>query len=174
PGVPAQEKVVVITVAERLPQYLDIKGGFGSADGVRVAFEYGHRNLGGEAIQLTLRSQLALRPPFLISEPVVRENYSQLDVLDMLERRNTATLAFPEIGLGPLFRFELEFLDLGQNQRDFIQRRDAGVVRLLFRPRRPYLVTLGGTIELNDVYIIGGSGLDEVAPDVRVPEGRSV
>jgi len=174
PGVPAQEKVVVITVAERLPQYLDIKGGFGSADGVRVAFEYGHRNLGGEAIQLTLRSQLALRPPFLISEPDVRENYSQLDVLDMLERRNTATLAFPEIGLGPLFRFEVEFLDLGQNQRDFIQRRDAGVVRLLFRPRRPYLVTLGGTIELNDVYIIGGSGLDEVAPDVRVPEGRSV
>lgn len=174
PGVPAKEKVVVITVTERLPQYLDIKGGFGSVDGFRIGFEYGHRNLGGEAIQLTLRSQLALRPPFLIAEADVREKYRALSNLERLERRNTVTLAFPEIGLGPLFRFEVEFLDLGENQRDFIHTRDAGVIRLLFRPRRPYLLQVGGTVELNDATILGDRGLEDIAPDVRVPEGRSV
>lgn len=179
PGVPAREKVVVVTVAERLPQYLDTKGGFGSVDGFRIGFEYGHRNLGGEAIQLTLRSQLALRPPFLIAEKDVRLKYQQLSDLERLERRNTLTWAFPEIGLGPLFRFEVELLDLLDNARDFSHTRDASLVRLLFRPRRQYLFTVGGTIEINEATILGGESLLEYARDnpaqnIRVPEGRSV
>lgn len=179
PGVPAREKVVVVTVAERLPQYLDMKGGFGSVDGFRIGFEYGHRNLGGEAIQLTLRSQLALRPPFLIAEKDVRLKYQQLSDLERLERRNTLTWAFPEIGLGPLFRFEIELLDLLDNARDFSHTRDAALVRLLFRPRRQYLFSVGGTIELNDATILGGERLLDYARDnpgqnIRVPEGRSI
>lgn len=179
PGVPAKEKVVVVTVAERMPQYLDMKGGFGSGDGFRVGFEYGHRNLGGEAIQLTLRSQLALRPPFLIAEKDVRAKYQQLSDLERLERRNTLTWAFPEIGLGPLFRFEVELLDLLDNARDFSHTRDASLIRLLFRPRRQYLFTVGGTIEINEARILGGESLldyaqDNPAQNIRVPEGRSI
>ncbi len=179
PGVPAREKVVVVTVAERLPQYLDMKGGFGSVDGFRIGFEYGHRNLGGEAIQLTLRSQLALRPPFLIAEKDVRLKYQQLSDLERLERRNTLTWAFPEIGLGPLFRFEVELLDLLDNARDFSHTRDAALVRLLFRPRRQFLFSVGGTIELNDATILGGERLLDYAREnpgqnIRVPEGRSI
>lgn len=178
-GIPAREKVVVITVNERLPQYLDIKGGFASIDGFRVGFEYGHRNLGGEAIQLTLRSQLALRPPFLIAEKDVRIKYQELTDIERLERRNTITLAFPEIGLGPLFRFEVELLDLLDNARDFTQTRDAAVVRLLYRPRRVYLFQLGGTVELNNARILGGDSLLEYVQEnpgqnIRIPEGRSV
>lgn len=179
PGVPAREKVVVVTVAERLPQYLDTKGGFGSGDGFRIGFEYGHRNLGGEAIQLTLRSQLALRPPFLIAEKDVRLKYQQLSDLERLERRNTLTWAFPEIGLGPLFRFEVELLDLLDNARDFSHTRDAALVRLLFRPHRQYLFTVGGTIEINEATILGGESLLDYAREnptqnIRVPEGRSI
>lgn len=179
PGVPAREKVVVITVSERLPQYLDMKGGFGSGDGFRIAFEYGHRNLGGEAIQLTLRSQLALRPPFLIAEKDVRQKYQQLSDLQRLERRNTVTLAFPEIGLGPLFRFEVELLDLLDNARDFSHTRDSAALRLLFRPRRKYVFSVGGTIELNDATILGGESLldyvqQNPSQNIRYPEGRSI
>lgn len=179
PGVPAREKVVVVTVSERLPQYLDIKGGFGSEDGFRIGFEYGHRNLGGEAIQLTVRSQLALRPPFLIAEKDVRQKYQQLSDLQRLERRNTITLAFPEIGLGPLFRFEVELLDLLDNARDFSHTRDSAAVRLLFRPRRQYVFSVGGTIELNEATILGGESLldyvqDNPGQNIRFPEGRSV
>lgn len=179
PGVPAREKVVVVTLSERQPQYLDIKGGFGSGDGFRVGFEYGHRNLGGEAIQLTLRSQLGLRPQFLIAEKDVRQKYQDLSDLDRLERRNTVTLAFPEIGLGPLFRFEVELLDLHDNARDFIHTRDSTALRLLFRPRRAYVFSVGGTVELNDAKILGGQSLEAYAQDnpgqnIRVPEGRSI
>ena len=66
PGVAARKKVVVITVTEKRNHYLDIKGGFATGDGFRIGFEYGHRNLGGRAIAMTLRSQLGLRPPGLI------------------------------------------------------------------------------------------------------------
>ncbi len=177
PGVPAREKVVVVTLVERLPQYLDTKGGFGTADGFRIGFEYGHRNLGGEAIQLVVRSQLSLLPTFLIPERDVREKYERdlNTLLDQLARRNTVTLAFPDIGLGPLFRFEVELLDLHANQRDFSQTRDSAAVRLIFLPRRQYLVQLGGTVELNDVTILENEVVSmEDNPVILVPEGRSV
>lgn len=174
PGVPAREKVVVVTVVERLPQYLDIKGGFGTADGFRIGFEYGHRNLGGEAIQLVLRSQLSLRPSFLIVEQDVRDKYDRdLGTLaKRLVRRNTITLAFPEIGLGPLFRFEVEALDMRQNQRDFTQTRDSGALRLLFLPRRQYLLQLGATVEYNQVEILQTDAPPD--PNLLIPEGNSV
>ncbi|HSC87511.1 MAG TPA: POTRA domain-containing protein, partial [Polyangiaceae bacterium] len=175
PGIPARDKVVVVTVSERPQQYLDVKGGFSTGEGFRVAFEYGHRNLGGEAIQLTLRSQLAIRPLILIFEDDVRAKYAQLEqekgLIALLERRNTITLAFPEIGLGPLFRFEVEGLDAHTNQRDFAQTRDAGILRLLFRPDRPFLYQLGATVELNNADIFSRQSLAGV---VRVPEGQSV
>jgi outer membrane protein assembly factor BamA len=188
PGVPARRKVVVVTVTERLPQYLDIKGGFATADGFRVGFEYGHRNLGGQAIALTLRSQLAIRPTGLIPEDDVRARYEaalregSLNGADMLERRNTLTVGFPEIGLGPLFRFEVELLDVRDNNRDFGLTRDAGVVRLAFLPARSWWMQLGATVERNDAAIIGAEdqrgALEDYVRDnegsVRVPEGVSL
>lgn len=179
PGVPAKHKVVLVQVTERMPQYLDTKAGFASADGFRLGFEYGHRNLGGSAVRLTLRSQLALRPLFLITEKDVREKYQELSALELLERRNTITLAFPDIGLGPLFSFEAELLDLRSNERDYSHARDAAVLRLLFIPSRQYQVNLAGTVELNDAQILGGDSLLEYVKDnpgvpIRVPEGRSI
>ncbi len=175
PGIPARDKVVVVTVSERPAQYVDVKGGFSTGEGFRVAFEYGHRNLGGSAIQFTMRSQLGIRPLVLIFEDDVRAKYAKLEqekgLLALLERRNTITLGFPEIGLGPLFRFEVEGLDAHTNQRDFAQTRDAGILRLLFRPDRPFLYQLGATVELNDADIFSRQTLAGV---VRVPEGQSV
>lgn len=185
PGVPAREKVVVVTVNERPSQYVDIKGGFSTGEGFRIGFEYGHRNLGGEAIQLTARSQLGIRPPILIVEDDVRLKYEQLSLGELLERRNTLTVAFPETGLGPLFRLEIEGLDAHTNQRDFAQTRDAGIVRLLFRPEREWFFQTGATVELNEARIFfTGDARDSLEdfirenPDfgrtIRVPEGRSV
>lgn len=186
PGVPARDKVLVVTVSERLSQYLDVKGGFATGEGFRIGFEYGHRNLGGEAIQLTVRSQLGIRPPVLIAEEDVRLKYEQLNLGELLERRNTVTLAFPETGLGPLFRLEVEGLDAHTNQRDFAQTRDAGIVRLIFRPHRQYWFQTGATVELNNARIFfaedeSKSSLEEYVqanPEfsrmIRVPEGQSV
>lgn len=194
PGLPAKDKVVVVTVAERTPQYLDVRGGFSTGEGVRIGFEYGHRNVGGEAIQLTLRSQLGIRPLLLIFEDDVREKYESLALGDLLERRNTATVSFPEIGLGPLFRLDVEGLDAHTNQRDFSQNRDAGILRLSFRPHMSWFFQTGATVELNEARILfaerdldgdgvidGRQNLEDFVQEnpefgrtIRVPEGQSL
>lgn len=183
PRVPAREKVVVVTVSERMPQYLDVKGGFSTGDGFRIGFEYGHRNLGGQAIQLTLRSQLGLRPAFLIVEPDVRARYEAAlsDLAKLLERRNSISLSLPETGLGPHFRFELEALDYRDNQRDYSITRDALQPRLLYRPSRRWTYALRASVERNDVSLLAltedREDFEEIAqdnPSIRVPEGESI
>ncbi|HEY3234230.1 MAG TPA: POTRA domain-containing protein, partial [Polyangiaceae bacterium] len=138
PTVPAREKMVVITVQEKKPQYLDVRPGFSTGEGFRTSFEYGHRNLGGEAIQLTLRSQLGYLPTPLILEDDVRRKYEELSVGERLERRNSVILEFPEIGLGPLFRFSVEGVDVRDNARDFGLTRDAVILTLNYRPERRF------------------------------------
>ena len=64
PQVPARRKVVVVEVQERVPQYFDLSIGFSTGEGFRTRLEYGHRNVGGEAIQLTLRVQLGYLPDY--------------------------------------------------------------------------------------------------------------
>jgi outer membrane protein insertion porin family len=189
PRVPAREKNVIVSVTERLPQYLDLKAGLSSGDGFRVGFEYGHRNLGREAIQLTVRSQLGLRPPFLIVEPDVRELYSKIELGELLERRNSISLSIPEVGLGPKFRFEVEALDLRDNQRDYAQVRDAFTPRLLFRASRAWNFALSASVERNFVSLFAllrdrapDDGLSEreqlemilSGANLRVPEGTSL
>lgn len=184
PYVPAKEKNVVITLQERMPQYLDVRPGFSTGEGFRITFEYGHRNLVGEAIQLTLRVQLGYLPNELILEEDVRRKYDELDVGERLERRNSATIEFPEIGLGPLFRFSVEGIDVRDNARDFGLTKDAGIVTLIYRPVRVFSAHIGGSLELNTAEIFGSSQKGALEQYVqsnprrqnlfRVPEGTTV
>ena len=41
------EKIVEVTVVDRKPQYLELRGGFATEEGVRAGFQYGHRNIMG-------------------------------------------------------------------------------------------------------------------------------
>ncbi|HEY8946634.1 MAG TPA: POTRA domain-containing protein, partial [Polyangiaceae bacterium] len=150
PYVPASRKAVIVTVQEKKPQYLDVRPGFSTGEGFRILFEYGHRNLWGQAIQLTLRSQLGFLPSALILEDSVRAKYEELDALERLERRNTATVEFPEIGLGPLFRLRVEGVDVRDNARDYGLTKDAGILSLFFLPERRLWFELGGSLERND------------------------
>ena len=74
PEVPQRQKRVVITVVEQPSQYLEPRLGFSTGEGGRFAFEYGHRNIAGLAIALTLRIQLGYVFDFLL-DPAVRQNY---------------------------------------------------------------------------------------------------
>lgn len=184
PYVPAKEKAVVITVQERKPQYLDIRPGFSTGEGFRITFEYGHRNLGGEAIQLTLRVQLGYLPNELILEEDVRKKYDELDVGQRLERRNSALIEFPDVGLGPLFRLGVEGLDVRDNARDFGLTKDAGIVTLTYRPVRQFSAFVGGSLELNNASIFGSEqkgALEDYVKNnprsaglFRVPEGTTL
>ncbi|HMJ15475.1 MAG TPA: POTRA domain-containing protein, partial [Polyangiaceae bacterium] len=173
PYVPSREKVVVIELAEQPPQYTGVRGGFSTGEGFRTAFEYGHRNLLGQAIQLTLRVQLGYLPSALIFERDVRAKYDDLDVGKRLERRNTATLEFPEVGLGPLFRLSVEAVDVRDNARDFGLTKDAGILTLIYRPERGFSVQAGASLELNQADIFA-TDIDLSRVPFRVPEGTSV
>ncbi len=185
PHVPAREKVVLVRVDERAPQYLDVRPGFSTGEGMRVAFEYGHRNLAAEAIALTLRVQLGYLPSALIMEGDVRRKYNELRDVERLERRNSARLELPEIGLGPLFPFSVEGVDVRDNARDFGLTKDAAVVTLSYRPSRRFSIQLGASLELNTATIFGTDASTERAiaayvaahpssrNSFRVPEGTS-
>src|SRR6185295_9595034 len=154
PEVPARQKVAVIRVQERLPQYLDVRPGFSTGEGIRIAFEYGHRNLAARAIQFVLRVQLGYLPPALILEPSVRKDFQ--DVLDresllyLLERRSSATVEFPDVGLGPLYRLSVEGLDARDITRDFALEKHAGIATLTYRPERQFSVFFSAGLELNE------------------------
>jgi len=184
PYVPAREKVVVVTVEERQPQYLDVRPGFSTGEGFRIMFEYGHRNVAGEAIQLRLSSQLGYLPDALILEDSVQRKYDELDTGERIERRNTATIEFPEIGLGSMFRLSVDGVDLRDNSRDYGLTKDAAIVTLHFRPSRRVTMQVGGSIERNNASIFGSEekgALEEYVKDnpeqrntFRVPEGTTL
>ncbi len=184
PYVPAREKVVVVELEERVPQYLDVRPGFSTGEGFRVSFEYGHRNLGGQAITLTLRSQLGYLPSAFILESDVRTKYDELHVGERLERRDTATVEFPNIGLGPLFRLSVEGVDVRDNARDYGLSKDAGIVTLSYRPDRRVSVQLGVSLERNYAQIFGDDQKDALKCYLqdhpqqqalfRVPQGVSI
>ena len=184
PYVPARQKVVVVELEERVPQYLDVRPGFSTGEGFRVSFEYGHRNLGGQAISLTLRSQLGYLPTAFILENDVQKKYNELHVGERLERRDTATVEFPNVGLGPLFRLSVEGVDVRDNARDYGLSKDAGIVTLAYRPDRRVSVQLGVSLERNYAQIFGDDQKDALKCYLqdhpqqqalfRVPQGVSI
>ncbi len=185
PYVPAAQKNVWVEVVERRPQYFEGRPGFGTGEGFRLSAEYGHLNLASEAISLTFLTHLGYLPNELILESDVRRKYeTELDTVGRrLERRISVLASFPDIGLGPLFRLQVEGIDLRDNARDFSLVKDAGGPTLSFLWSRRTTFQLGASVERNDVRILGstqkGALLDYVLENpnranvFRVPEGTS-
>jgi outer membrane protein insertion porin family len=176
PEVPAREKVVVISVTERPPQYLDVRPGFSTGEGFRVTFEYGHRNLGGEAIQLVFRVQLGYLPGPLILDPDVRRRYEVLPDSQRLERRNTLSVEFPEIGLGPRYRLGVDGIDVRDNARDYGLTKNAVIVTLSYRPTQRFTAQLGASVERNDARVFDEDekrALENILSR-RLPDGTTI
>ncbi|MBI5538179.1 MAG: BamA/TamA family outer membrane protein [Deltaproteobacteria bacterium] len=174
PYVPARRKVVVVNVAERLPQYLDIRPGFSTGEGFRIQFEYGHRNIAGEAVQLTFRIRLGYLPDMFILDPQVRKNLDTLPVAQRMERLNAASVLFPEVGLGPLISLGIDGIDVRSNARDFGLTKDALSSALNYRPVRTFTSSLGVSVERNDVAIFNGQTVEQYLsqPGVTADLGR--
>jgi len=165
---------VVITVVEQGSQYLEPRLGFSSGEGIRFAFEYGHRNIGGRAVALTLRVQLSYIPDFLIADPDVRENFAPLPIQDRLQRRNTLSINFPEIGLGPLVSLSLQGIDVRDNQRDFGLTKDAFIPTFAYRPLRQISTQLSASVERNNVTIFNETARNQTNANLRIPEGATL
>jgi outer membrane protein assembly factor BamA len=173
PYVPQRHKVVIITVVERPRQYTDVKPGFSTGEGFRLATEYGHRNLWGNAVQLTLRLQLAYLPTPLIIDDTARANYRDLELIARLGVRATGGIMFPEIGLGPLVRAGIDGVIVHDLQRDYYLTRIAAVPNISWRPVNEFQITLFQSFELNNTRIFGGQSIFDYQNSL-IAQGRSI
>ncbi len=183
--VPAPRKTVVIDVVERDPQYVEVRPGFSTGEGLRGAFEYGHRNLFGWAWSVTVHAQASYLPDFLILDPQVAANYRPLSTADRVATRETVTLAWPEMGLGPTVRSQVDGIYVRDLERDFTLVKEAVVGTGIWRPVRQLQVSGGPSFENNDVFLFQGGqisqylnqpsnqGNSELARLLRVPDGAS-
>lgn len=150
PHVPQRNKVVIITVVERPRQYSEIAPGFSTGEGFRLRAEYGHTNLFGNAVQLTLRLQLAYIPTPFIIDPVARNNYRNLNDIARLGVRATAGVVFPEIGLGPRVRAGVDTILVHDLQRDFFLTKLAAIPNVNYRPVGEVQLTMFQSFEFNN------------------------
>ncbi len=187
PSVPEPNKTVIIDVVERLPRYIEVRPGFSTGEGVRGTLEYDERNLGGGAVSATFRAQLSYLPDVLILDPQVAANYQQIQ--DRLARRITLSGSFPDLGLlglGPLWRAQLDGIYVRDLERDFTLDKVSAFGSLVFRPSREFQVVVGQSVELNDVRLFqfnsiaaylacNPNGFNEsLGALLRIPDGSSV
>ena len=165
PYIPQKNKVVVITVVERPRQYTEVAPGFSTGEGFRLRTEYGHNNLWGNGVQLTLRLQLAYIPTGLIIDPVARENYRELERSDGLIARIgyrlTGSIVLPEVGLGPLVRVGADAIFAHDLQRDFFLTKVAVIPNINFRPAREIQISFFQSVEFNNNRIFQADNTEE-------------
>ncbi len=193
PFVAEREKTIVVSVVERVPQYIEVRPGFSTGEGVRAFVEYGHRNLFGAAIGLTARGQVSYLPDPLVPDTVL-EGFkiacaSSRHECDRVGRRLTLSLLFPEIGLGSRMTGQVDLIHARDIQRDFVLQKFSAVPTLTYRPRKNVLLSLSQSAEHNTAVFYRGdtsaqylSVLQATDPDaalalgrlLRVPDGASL
>lgn len=187
PYVPQRNKTVVITVVERPRQYTEIAPGFSTGEGFRLRAEYGHTNLWGDAVELTLRLQLAYIPTPFIIDPVARDNYRNLNDIARLGVRATAGISFPEVGLGPLVRAGVDTVLVHDLQRDFYLTKLAAIPNVNYRPVSELQLTGFQSFEFNNSRIFQsgsvndyltallrqGANITDLVRQLLVPDGET-
>ncbi len=155
PYLPQKKKTVIVTVTERPLYVLEASGGFYTAEGFRVGGEFGDRNVLGRAISFGVVGNVAYLPTPLVIDPVARANFGDLDFGARVAGRLTASLQFPETGLGPLFRGSIDALAVHDLQRDFYVRKFAVAPTLTFSPARNFQIQFSPSVEANATRIFG-------------------
>lgn len=182
PELPERVKTVEVRVSEHKNQYLDVRAGLSTAEGIRTGFEYGSRNVGGRAIATTLRVQLAAQ--FLFLNEQRRENLESLPVRDRLERWIGFGVMLPEFPRLPYWRTSLNLLHMRDNELTFgidQNRFDMTATRRKIRSRSFFITP---AVENNQIQIFDPNNqyqnlLESVQDNprlqrlLRVPEGRT-
>jgi outer membrane protein assembly factor BamA len=192
PYLPQKRKMVIINVVERTPGYAVPAVGFSTGEGGRVSLEFGYGNIGGDAISLTLGARLSYLPTGLILDPEVKKRFVEKLGEPGFDARTgvrvTASLGFPEIGLGPLVRTQLDLLGVHDLQRDFYVTKFAVTPSINYRPINDLIFTASESVEYNnlrvlstdnrDAYFQAKLGRGELTQDLLryllYPDGKSI
>ena len=159
PELQARRKTLIVTVSERRSQFLGFSAGLSTGQGARSGFEYGYRNLFGEAVGLSLRVQFAYQLFFV--EQDVEERFAKLDVQDRLERRISLDATVPRLpGMGRV-RTSLDLVHVRDNERDFGLDQNAVGITFSHSPLLGLTLTLGGDLENNNIDLFVGDALQD-------------
>lgn len=180
-GLPERRKAVVVQLTERRNQFLDFSGGLSTGQGMRGGFEYGYRNLFGQAVGLTLRVYLGYQLFFVDKQ--IEERFKALTDLDKrIERNVSLGIVIPRIrGFGRV-RTSIDLVHLRDNERDFGVDKNGIGVTFTHRPIKPLAVTFGGDFENNSVDLFVEQALNDYLAGVsdqrlrrllRVPAGNT-
>jgi outer membrane protein insertion porin family len=189
PELAAPVKRVLIMVTERPLQLLDVSAGVSTGQGLRTGFEYGYRNLFGQAVSTSLRVQFAYRLFLLTEEEVWRRFKEQLTTFEeQLERRVTLTTFIPHIPGLTGVRTTIDLIYLRNIERDFVLDTTAVALTFGYPLARRLMVSLGSGLENNYVKLFDAENVDQYLglladnndPDaprlsrlLRVPSGDS-
>jgi outer membrane protein insertion porin family len=185
PFVPEALKIVVVTVVEPVAGSQTGEIGVSSGEGFRLSGELGYRNVFGRAIGASVSAQLSYLPTAWVLDQGVQKNFSGLPLSVRIPVRVVGSLQFPEIGLGPLMRSAVDIIFVHDLQRDYYIRKFAAVPSFTFTPQRDLRISIGQSIEYNDVRIFQQdfqafqrqlrlSGLGDRLNALLVPDGSSV
>ncbi|MBI5500745.1 MAG: BamA/TamA family outer membrane protein [Deltaproteobacteria bacterium] len=151
PDVVEPEKTIAVQVREYLPQSLELRAGFSTAEGARASLAYGYRNLFGYAIGFHLRLKINYQLFFLGNDTFEAE-FRKLSLQDQLERLLVASLAVPYLpGLGGLLATQLDLANERDDEPFFGIDRSSAFLGLSSAWRTLLSYSLRVGVEYNDV-----------------------
>lgn len=165
PDVEAPVKDLVVQVIEVLPQYLELRGGFSTGEGVRAGMEYGYRNitLGPLAVTAALSVQLGYQVFIAPGDPVYAAGFNSLPIGDRLRRRISLSLVLPAIRpLGPYFRSSLDLATARVIERQFAIDTSSVAATLNYRPQRAYSLAVTPEFQVNSLDILNGKSITDL------------
>ncbi|MCK9460857.1 MAG: BamA/TamA family outer membrane protein [Proteobacteria bacterium] len=186
PNVASAEKNVVVQVGEGKPQYLELRGGVATVEGVRAGFEYGYRNVGGLAISARLRARANYR--LLFPGKALKDfeaRYRELSVVERLERHLLAGISTPHVpGTGGILGLGLDVINERTNSPAFSADRTSSYLRATSNRLKALPIELRTGIEWTTLDLPpitsadGGATSLQASPQFQkwalLPEGESL
>ncbi|MBW2261331.1 MAG: BamA/TamA family outer membrane protein, partial [Deltaproteobacteria bacterium] len=148
PAIPEVQKVIVVEVVERKPQFLGLKGGASTAEGVRGSMEYAYKNLFGYAIDFHFHVALNYRLFFVGVTQEFREWYISMPLMDQLERNVGVGLTLPHLPrIGNWVTLEATFAHIRKNSNIYGITTNATGLSLLLGTQKRFNLTFQSGFE---------------------------
>lgn len=181
PELPARIKPVVVTVSERLPQFVDVTMGISTGQGIRGSFAYGYQNLLGYALFPRFRMQAGVQP-FFLGDNAVQQRLDALPFLSRVERNVSLELEAPHLPFAENVTATVGAFHQRDNERDFGLDKNGVGLTLRWQPTSRFSIMTEVNLEFNNVELLIGDSLNEFLRNnddprlerlLRVPEGAS-
>jgi len=180
PEVEDADKAVVVTVRERPSQYVDLRAGGSTGEGLRFGLEYGYRNLFGWALALTLRAEFSYQVFF--PDEDFETAFHDMPLGDQLERRFIVGFALPSTPAAPFLSTGLQVSHQRQNELTFGYTTLGALVTFSTSVLRPFTPRVDLGVETADQEIFNEAELNAYLQThddlrlrrlLRLPSGES-